>query len=304
MIGHLRCAIMVNGKRGFVCRDGTPEIRRLEIPTKGKDLMHSSDGLPWTKMHEFLLDVGNVREPKEFSVQVTEKIYSLIPYDQARIYFVSESGKIYDEHLVGVDQMWSNLYREYYSRIDNGRYAIPTRHSSIHTGVERGRHPIPKIEAAAYNWAYYECDEFITAYIKPQRLHHSLGFGLHNTAGLPRSVFALDRTSSRGYTDKEMAIVSIIQPHLDNLHQNLFVLTSKDLPGRKPEVQQLLTKRELEIADLLCRGLTPNQISSHLRLSVSTVYRHIANIHNKLDVSNRQELLLKLMDGSRRRRVS
>ena len=42
--------------------------------------------------------------------------------------------------------------------------------------------------------------------------------------------------------------------------------------------------------------MTPNRIGQTLCVSLPTVYRHIANIHAKLGVSNRQELLLKLLD--------
>lgn len=65
--------------------------------------MDSSSGLPWAKIHEFLLNVGDVREPKEFGIQVVKRICRLIPYDQARVYFINDSGSIFDEFLVGVD---------------------------------------------------------------------------------------------------------------------------------------------------------------------------------------------------------
>ena len=49
----------------------------------------------------FLLDSERIREPREFCVQVIKKIYSLIPYDQARIYFVNDNGKVNDAVLIG-----------------------------------------------------------------------------------------------------------------------------------------------------------------------------------------------------------
>ena len=36
---------------------------------------------------------------------MVKRIHRLIPYDQARVYFVDDSGKISDEFLVGVDQI-------------------------------------------------------------------------------------------------------------------------------------------------------------------------------------------------------
>lgn len=159
---------------------------------------------------------------------------------------------------------------------------------------------IPEIQVGVYDWTDCETDEFIAGYIKPQGLRHSAGSAFHAADNMITCVYALDRTGYRGYADKEIDILSVIQPHLDNLHRNLFVRPPRCLRDRDPQVQHLLTKRESEIADLLCRGLTPNKIGDHLCLSVSTVYRHIANMHTKLNVSNRQELLLMLMNNSRR----
>jgi DNA-binding CsgD family transcriptional regulator len=40
--------------------------------------------------------------------------------------------------------------------------------------------------------------------------------------------------------------------------------------------------------------MTPSAIARELSISRPTVYRHLANIHVKLAVSNRQELMLRL----------
>ena len=259
--------------------------------------MNSSSNLPWTKIHEFLLDVGNVREPKNFCVKIIRRIHRLIPYDQARIYFMDDTGKIVDEFLLGVEQRWSDVYREHYSKMRNSYYTISADNSTTRRGPEKGRYLFPRITGAVYDWADRERDEFITDYIMPQRLSHSAGFVLYNTAGLMKSVCCLDRTSRSGYERKEIDTIATIQPHLDNLHRNLFVPTAKYLSARNPEIQERLTNRELEIATLLCRGMTPARISNHLCLSLSTTYTHIANMHKKLGVSNRQELLLTLMNS-------
>ena len=50
-----------------------------------------------------------------------------ISYDQARAYFVNENGKIFDQVLVGVEQTWSDVYVGYYSKVEDGRYSIPTQ---------------------------------------------------------------------------------------------------------------------------------------------------------------------------------
>ena len=252
--------------------------------------------LPWTQMNDFLIKVGNVREPKALCVQIVQDIYTLIPYDQARIYFIDSTGKVYDEVLIGVEKRWSEVYLEYYSKYENGRYAIPTRSLSIPAIWSDRRHSLPKLEGGVYDWTKYPTsNKFIAEYIKPQGLKYSAGFGLHSADNITKSVYVLDRTSSSGYSTKEIEILKRVQPNLDNLHKNLFVRTMQPLAIQNPELAEMLTNRELEVAEYLCKGLTPVRISNMLSVSQSTVYRHIANIHTKLNVSNRQELILKLL---------
>ncbi|MCB8965779.1 MAG: hypothetical protein H6660_02705 [Ardenticatenaceae bacterium] len=261
--------------------------------------MCSSNNLPWMEINDFLVDVGSMRDPKAFCVQVVQKIYPLIPYDQARVYFINDMGEIYDEVLMGVDEMWSDIYLQYFSKIDGGRYAIPTRSHMTPTKTKNGRYAFPEFGGSVYDWTNYEFEnaEFANEYIQPQKINHSAGFAFHSADNFTKSVYILDRTSQSGYAQQEISIMSIIQPHLDNLHKNLFVLAQSNSCAARSCVQKSLTKRELEIAELLCDGFTPTKISHSLFISLSTVYRHIANIHKKLNVSNRQELLLKLIDA-------
>ncbi|GMQ59748.1 hypothetical protein AN1V17_41480 [Vallitalea sediminicola] len=55
-----------------------------------------------------------------------------------------------------------------------------------------------------------------------------------------------------------------------------------------------LTKREIEIIDLLLKGLTNNEMADSLFLSSHTIRTHIQNIYSKMNVTNRTALLYKL----------
>lgn len=261
--------------------------------------MYSSNILPWRKINNFIIDVGEIKEPKKFSMQVINKIHQLIPYDQARIYFLKDTGQIDDEVLIGVENRWGEAYREYYSKIDNKRYAIPTRTYQNLTKRKKGYYALPRFGGGIYDWERYDIrnSEFASNYIQAQRIKHTASFLFHGADNLIKAVCILDRTSHSEYSQKEIGILSVIQPHLDNLHENLFVLVQPDTYITSTSIQNELTKREMDIAELLVRGLTPKKISGKLCISKTTVYRHLANIHKKLNVSNRQELLLKLIES-------
>jgi DNA-binding CsgD family transcriptional regulator len=106
-------------------------------------------------------------------------------------------------------------------------------------------------------------------------------------------MYALDRTTHSGFTALEVEILRRVQPHLDNLHRNLLVQPSATR-AIDAAADEALSRREREVAMLLFRGMTPSAIARELSISRPTVYRHLANIHVKLAVSNRQELMLRL----------
>ncbi|RYY49634.1 MAG: response regulator transcription factor [Chitinophagaceae bacterium] len=56
---------------------------------------------------------------------------------------------------------------------------------------------------------------------------------------------------------------------------------------------ELLTKRELEILEMLASGLVYKEISEKLYISSETVRKHVYNVYNKLHVSNRVEAVNK-----------
>lgn len=61
---------------------------------------------------------------------------------------------------------------------------------------------------------------------------------------------------------------------------------------RADETIAALTARELEIIEMLCRGIKNKEIAVRLLIKESTVSHHLTNIFNKLKVSNRLELVM------------
>jgi len=58
--------------------------------------------------------------------------------------------------------------------------------------------------------------------------------------------------------------------------------------GRRPPA--ILTRRELEIASLIAKGLTSQEIASRLFISERTVTTHVTNMLNKLGLRSRIQL--------------
>ncbi|MFC7859734.1 response regulator [Arthrobacter koreensis] len=70
--------------------------------------------------------------------------------------------------------------------------------------------------------------------------------------------------------------------------------------ARVPDTRlEVLSEREREVAEAVARGLTNTEISSQLFVSVATVKTHIANAFTKLDVTNRVQLAVTVLEALR-----
>ena len=67
---------------------------------------------------------------------------------------------------------------------------------------------------------------------------------------------------------------------------------SIDTPARTIRSDDLLTKRELEIVDLVCMGLRNRDIAQRCDLAEGTVKIHLNSIFRKLGLASRSELIV------------
>jgi DNA-binding NarL/FixJ family response regulator len=59
----------------------------------------------------------------------------------------------------------------------------------------------------------------------------------------------------------------------------------------KGQPAEALSKRELEVLQLVSRGFTYQETGGHLGITITTVQAHVRNIYSKLDVHNKAEAL-------------
>jgi ATP/maltotriose-dependent transcriptional regulator MalT len=93
-------------------------------------------------------------------------------------------------------------------------------------------------------------------------------------------------------------------PHLVNKN-----IAKDDSLHKRPEVILLnrkqwsyikrrywISTRELEVAELVCRGFSNKEIANDLQIELGTVKTHLRNIYRKVYVKNKITLLLRFMD--------
>ena len=97
-------------------------------------------------------------------------------------------------------------------------------------------------------------------------------------------------------TGAELELLSLAVPLLNNMQKKFYYQQTIAGAGRDVAWETAnLTPRETEIAKLLCQGVKPANISKALYISLPTAYKHISNIYEKMHVTSRQELLVKLL---------
>lgn len=230
--------------------------------------------LPWPQIHEYILEVGSERQPSNFCRKALTGISRLIPIDSAILLYLNEISSITKAEAFNIPEQYKKFYIDYFDQINPWEKNRPYQAHILHTDWNEFRNT-----AFAVDWFF-------------------------NKNGVISAVGILLRSKcTPGFSDKELAIINIVQSHLTNLFaildNNHTELLPPDIAPLIQEFRQL-TKREAEIAALLCQGISTPGISSKLFISPATVYRHINNTFEKLQVSNRQELIALILGTDNR----
>lgn len=236
--------------------------------------MSNRPSLPWRKIQDYLVEVGSSRDIHELYHRATHGVQSLIPFDVSALFFIGPS-KI--AGFCGTDQKQVRLYHDHYVRIN------PVLSLNIH-------------DLTWIDWRGFDDTEFAADYMRPLGVRYSLA---RFTPSQPISL-SIQR-SARGpiFQESHYEILGAINPHLNNIHT--FLETIAKLEAEQVHAAELargcrvLSRREAEVAALLCQRLSAAVIATKLLISPRTVERHTANIYEKMRVGSRRELMLKLL---------
>ncbi|MDF1553159.1 MAG: response regulator transcription factor [Deferrisomatales bacterium] len=119
-------------------------------------------------------------------------------------------------------------------------------------------------------------------------------------------VFPAIKAGALGYllkdTDPRDLVAAIRRVHRgeSSLHPRIArkVLMELSQAGRRKAAPQPLTEREIDVLELIARGLTNQEIADRLCVSETTVRTHVSNILGKLHLTNRvQAALYALREG-------
>jgi two-component system, NarL family, response regulator DegU len=64
-------------------------------------------------------------------------------------------------------------------------------------------------------------------------------------------------------------------------------------PGDRPTAEQIITKREEEVLQLIAEGSSTSEVATELYISIKTVKNHLASIYAKLETRDRTQAVLR-----------
>ena len=120
--------------------------------------------------------------------------------------------------------------------------------------------------------------EYDAAVWRPHGIDDALRLWLPAPPGRARSIY-LER-SETNYTDREVALLTVLRPHLIRVRQS--AAARRRAAGAAP-----LTPREAEVLNWIATGKTNHEIARLLVISPFTVRQHVENIFEKLGVRTR-----------------
>jgi len=238
--------------------------------------MASDHDLPWVRINDFLLEIGSVRDPKDYWRTLLNAFETVLPFDVTGVIgIVDAEGIPMAQENIGTGAYWANAYNEYY-------YQVMPKPVDFKQGL-----------VINLDWSLHAGSEYVVDFLAPQGVTSSLSVTKLGTRGVFDGSIALHRSRAvRPFSTQDMRILEIIRPHI----RNFWTLLSVDrgscgvAAGDLRSAHGRLTRREAEVAALLCNGCTTEEVASRLRISRLTVYKHLENMFAKFHVNNRSEL--------------
>jgi DNA-binding CsgD family transcriptional regulator len=241
----------------------------------------------WKRMNDIILQMNYENDILKALNTFLPEIEKIVPYEKASIYFysLSKDALNVDKHIThGFEQKDLETYDEYYCKLDDiVDKLLPTKLATIRS-------------SDIFNFNERSQTEYYSDYIRPVRTHFSLDANFRwNKNGKGTNFGTLDLFISENdsdFTDKEIEICKILQPHLET-KASQYVFNFVDSLDAILE-NFALTKTENLVTRAILRGYTNEQIAKENYITVSTVKKHVSNILEKTNCGTRIELICKI----------
>lgn len=235
----------------------------------------------------FLLKIYNVKNLEDFKKIVLIKLNSLVPFSLATFY-QAQVGQfrpsLFNATVINNIEIDIDLVRKKIKEYDQlkdydyANFLLDSKQSIVYRDSDL-LHENHRKETIVYKRIFAPFD-----YIS--------GVVMVMDGELLGQIILYRHEDSVDFTDKEIYILNQLEPHITNcLHKMVKQCSPESLVDPTKLISYQLTKRELEIVELICKGYSNYDIADELYISEHTVKKHITNIFSKTTITNRARLI-------------
>jgi DNA-binding NarL/FixJ family response regulator len=98
------------------------------------------------------------------------------------------------------------------------------------------------------------------------------------------------RTRGPDFSDRDRMVLALLRAPLNEAYRHR---------SGTAVAERLLTPRQRELLQLVAEGHTNAEVANHLFVSVSTIRKHLENIYERLEVTNRTAAVARVFPAAR-----
>lgn len=250
----------------------------------------------WIKINKFTVEMLNFENDTKFRYACLKRLGDLIDFDVADFY-IPASGKDKNKNRTLHDPVYISFidgektknflhdYNSIYYCMDYLNWIYYAKESVVYR------------EEDLISLSNREISPYYKDFLKPYGLTNVAGISI-NTDGICVGAITMYKDSKKeAFSDRDLSILKILEPHLSKVLYDMYKNKKYyENPQVILQIKYGLTVRECEITMLSLEGLDNKEIADKLKVSVNTIKKHMGNIFAKIEVTNRMQLIQKLLD--------
>ena len=235
----------------------------------------------WKNINEIILQMNSESDILKAFNRFLLDIEGLVPYEKACIYFydLSESETVKDYIGQGFSERELKDYERYYCNIDDVVAKMMPNKEVVIKSTE------------AFDIDKRKETEYFIDYVTPANTKISLDtnfrWNLENREFCIGSLDLFRNENDADFSEREMEICRIFQPHIE-LKASNYAFLFDNIANR-----YALTNAEQDIANMILKGYSNEQIAEEKYITISTVKKHVSRILEKSDTKSRIEFICK-----------
>lgn len=231
----------------------------------------------WMLLNNLIYKIYATEPVEEMRRSLLEQLHMLISFDSADFYLAEEG-----EGVLLTDPVLLNCdadNAEQYEQEDKSRGLLSAGRCMVYRETDLTQDPKRRQS------------EYYRKVFLPNNWQYAMQMVLGHERRLLGVVTFYRAIGREDFTYEDVFVLDMLKEHLAlRLLQEVRDNRGDKLTVKEAAKQYELTKRETTILECLMQGLSNEEISEKLDISVNTIKKHILNIYRKMEIRNRVQL--------------